>query len=282
MQKFARRFFIIGGGLLMLRIGLAQIDIALGKREENYRRVRNWMEQYFTPSSLATAIVLPEIWDVGYALEEGERLADPQGSGAAAFLAGLAKEYGVWFAGGSVLAKSGAGNVNRAQVIDPTGRLVTQYDKVHLIPLMNEDRYLKAGNSEGLFEIEGVCAGCVICYDIRFCELLRLYAIKGAKVLFVSAEWPQIRIDHWKALLRARAIENMMYVVACNRVGTSKETLFGGSSMVIDPWGEVLYEGGSGEEGVFVEIDPGKVQSIRDHLQVFRMRRPELYQGLSE
>ena len=93
----------------------------------------------------------------------------------------------------------------------------------------------------------------------------------------MSAEWPKIRIDHWKALLRARAIENMMYVVACNRVGTSKDTLFGGSSMILDPWGTTLFEAGEGEEGHFAVIDPSKVDEIRNHLQVFRMRRPELY-----
>jgi predicted amidohydrolase len=266
----------------MLRVGLAQIDVAIGRREENYRKVAEWMERYYTPSPLTTAIVLPEIWDVGYALEEGERLADPHGAEAKRFLGSLAGKYGVWFVGGSVLAKNGVHNVNRAQVIDPSGTLVAEYDKAHLIPLMNEDRYLQPGGAPGIFEIDGVRAGCTICYDIRFCEWLRAYALEGAKVLFVSAEWPQIRIDHWKALLKARAIENMMYVVACNRVGTSKETLFGGASTVIDPWGETLYEGGSGEEGVFVEIDPEKVQSIRDHLQVFRMRRPELYGRLVE
>jgi len=264
----------------MLRVGLAQIDVTVGIRELNYKKVSEWMERYCAPSPLPTAIVLPEIWDVGYALEEGENIADPSGIEAQGFLGALARQYGVWFVGGSVLARSGSGNVNRAQVINPSGKLVAEYDKVHLIPLMDEDKYLKPGQKLGVFQIDDIQAGCVICYDIRFCEWLRLYALAGAKVLFVSAEWPQIRIEHWKTLLKARAIENMIYIVACNRVGTSKDTLFGGASMVIDPWGEVLYEGGSGEEGVFLEIDPEKVQAIRDHLQVFRMRCPKLYSGL--
>lgn len=266
----------------MWRIGLAQIDIAIGQRETNCKKVVSWMENFFTPSELPTVIVLPEIWDVGYAIEEGERFADPQGEQARNFLSNLAKKYGVWFAGGSVLAKTEEGIVNRAQVINPAGELVSEYDKVHLVPLMDEDQYLTAGSKIGTFMLDDIQAGCVICYDIRFCEWLRAYALAGSKILFISAEWPTIRIDHWKSLLKARAIENMMYIVACNRVGNSKDTLFGGASMVIDPWGEVLYEGGEGEEGYFIEIDPEKVQPIRDHLQVFRMRRPELYSGLSE
>ncbi len=266
----------------MWRIGIAQIDIAIGQRDRNYKKAASWMENFFTPSELPTVIVLPEIWDVGYAIEEGEKFADPHGEQARNFLGGLAKKYGVWFAGGSVLAKTEAGIVNRAQVINPAGELVSEYDKVHLVPLMDEDQYLTAGSKMGTFMLDDIKAGCVICYDIRFCEWLRAYALAGSKILFISAEWPKIRIDHWKSLLKARAIENMVYIVACNRVGNSKDTLFGGASMVIDPWGEILYEGGEGEEGYFIEVDPEKVQPIRDHLQVFRMRRPELYSGLCE
>jgi omega-amidase len=262
----------------MLRVGIAQLDITLGNREANRRKVTQWMERHCAEKAVeSTVIVLPEIWDVGYALEDAETLADPEGSGAAVFLGDLARRYGVWFAGGSVLAGTTKGAVNRAQVVDPRGLLVATYDKAHLIPLMDEPRYLRAGSAECLFDLEGITAGCVICYDIRFCEWTRRYALQGAQVLFVSAEWPKIRIDHWKALLRARAIENMMYVVACNRVGTSKETLFGGTSLVFDPWGKTLHEGGEEEEGAFVTIDPSTVEGIRDHLQVFRMRRPELY-----
>ena len=261
----------------MLRVGIAQIDIKMGDRNANYRNVETWMSKYFKPSETETIIVLPEIWDVGYAIEEAEKYSDPEGSQAAKFLGDLAKKYNVWFAGGSVLAGTQEGAVNRAQIINPKGDYINHYDKVHLIPLMNEDKYLKGGKRECLFEVGGVTAGCVICYDIRFCEWLRISALHGAKVLFVSAEWPTCRIDHWIALLKARAIENMMYVVACNRVGNSKDTDFGGHSFVLDPWGEVLYEGSDKEEGAFVEINPEKVQEIRDHLQVFNVRHPELY-----
>lgn len=261
----------------MLRVGLAQIDIKIGDREANRQRVVDWMREYYEPSCEPTAIVLPEIWDVGYDLKNAGSLADPEGKWAAEFLGGLAREYGVWFIGGSVMAGTFRGPVNRAQVINPAGELVSDYDKVHLIPLMDEPDYLRAGNSGCTFDWEGTKAGCVICYDIRFCEWLRKYAVEGAGVLFVSAEWPKIRIDHWKAILRVRAIENMMYVVACNRVGETEGTLFGGSSMVIDPWGEILYEGTEGEEGRFVSFDPAKVGEIRDHLKVFDMRRPDLY-----
>jgi len=261
----------------LLRIGIAQINIKIGDRAANYKAVEDWMEKYYVPSDTETVIVLPEIWDVGYAIEEAATLADPEGRGSAEFLSGLAQKYNVWFAGGSVLAGTPNGAANRAQVINPKGEYIAHYDKVHLIPLMDEDKYLVGGKTECLFEIGGVTAGSVICYDIRFCEWLRLCAVHGAKIMFISAEWPTVRIDHWIALLRARAIEDMMYVVACNRIGNSKDTDFGGHSMVIDPWGKILYEGTDQEEGAFTEIDPSTVEGIRDHLKVFEVRHPELY-----
>lgn len=261
----------------MIRVGLAQIDIRIGDRAKNFETVEAWMAKFCTSSELETVVVLPEIFDVGYAIEEAEKYADKDAEQAVEFLGNLAKKYNVWFAGGSILCKTEEGIVNRSLVINPKGEYVNNYDKVHLIPLMDENLYLKAGERECIFEIQDLKGSCLICYDIRFCEWMRLIAVHGAQVFFISAEWPTIRIDHWIALLKARAIENMMYVVACNRIGNSKNTEFGGHSLVIDPWGNVLYEGSEGPEGAFVEIDPDKVSEIREHLKVFEVRRPELY-----
>jgi len=225
-----------------------------------------------------TVVVLPEMWDVGYALERKDELADDEGREAAVFLGELARQYGVWFAGGSVLARTAGGIVNRAQVVDPSGTLVAQYDKVHLVPMMDEPLHLAGGDSRCIFTLAGIRACCAVCYDVRFCEFIRRCVLDGAKVLFVSAAWPEERIEHWSILLRARAIENMMYVVAGNRVGSSKGVRFGGNSMVIDPWGVVLYQGSAdAEEGAFVSFDPGTVDHVRKQLGVFDMRRPDLY-----
>jgi len=262
---------------MKLRVGVLQLDIALGDRKKNRENVEKWMASVSVPSDLPTAVVLPEIWDVGYALDRAGELADPEGKDAAAFLGELARKYGVWFVGGSVLVSTGSGYANRAQVIDPKGDLVAYYDKVHLIRLMEEEKYFTGGRKECLFSLEGAKAGCVICYDIRFCEWLRTYALKGTEVLFVSAEWPSARADHWKTLLRARAIENQMFVVACNRCGTTGDTHFGGGSMILGPKGEVLFEGGDGEEAGFVTIDLDEVSQIRNFLTVFNDRVPEIY-----
>ncbi len=204
----------------MLRVGIVQIDIRVGDREANRRNLEAHLERSLTPSEHPTAIVIPEIWDVGYDLERAKTVADPEGRSAAEFLGELARKYDVWFTGGSVLASSGGKFFNRAQVVNPSGELVTQYDKVHLIRLMDEHLHITPGSGLGLFDLGETKAGCVVCYDIRFCELLRTYALKGTEVLFVSAEWPLVRAAHWRALTIARAIENQMYVVHACTVGS--------------------------------------------------------------
>ncbi|MDO5116465.1 MAG: nitrilase-related carbon-nitrogen hydrolase [Synergistaceae bacterium] len=261
----------------MLRIGTAQIDIKLGERRANFQAVAEWMERYHSPSDTETVVLLPELFDVGYVIDKAERYADEEAAQAADFLGGLARKDGVWFAGGSVLAMTAEGAVNRALVVNPRGEYVAHYDKAHLVPMMDEEKYLHAGSAACLFEIGGVPLCLAICYDLRFCEWLRMGALAGARLCLISAEWPAARIEHWRTLLRARAIENMMFVAACNRVGDTPSESFGGHSAVIDPWGETLYEGGGGEEGAFVVIDPKEAERARSFIRAFDMRRPELY-----
>lgn len=261
-----------------LRIGLCQIAVELGQREENRERVRNWIKKYFTPSGLPTALVLPELWDVGYALDSADRLADPEGRGSAEFLGGLAREYNVWFIGGSVMARGEKGFYNRAQVINPLGELVSYYDKVHLVPFITkEDDVFLGGNSPCLFDFAGAASGSVICYDVRFPEWIRLYALKGCKLLFVTSQWTRSRIDMIHTMIRSRAIENAMFVVLVNNCSLAGGIDFGGRSLICSPDGEVLGEASGEEDGIFVEIDLDIVDESRKFLQIFEKRIPALY-----
>jgi len=261
----------------LLRVGIAQRDIKIGDREGNYSRIKDMLEHNWVVSDTETAVILPEIWDVGYVIDAPGFYGDPDAMEAAGFLGSLAQKYGCWFAGGSVLAVTDEGAFNRAMAVNANGEYISCYDKAHLIPIMDEDKYLQAGNKRNHFMIGEVHASMALCYDLRFCEWIRLYAAEGTEVLFISAEWPAARIDHWRTLIQARAIENMMYVIGCNRVGTSNGTLFGGHSIAVDPWGKILYEAGEDEDFAFVEFETEKVKKARDFLQVLASRRPELY-----
>ena len=128
-----------------------------------------------------------------------------------------------------------------------------------------------------MHELPWGCAGLAICYDLRFPELFRRYALEGARLMILPAAWPHPRRMHWRTLLRSRAIENQCFVAACNRVGTADDVSFFGSSAVIDPWGETLIEGGETEALLTVRIDLDTVEATRAKIPIFADRRPELY-----
>ena len=241
------------------------------------------MKNYFEPSELPTAIVLPELWDVGYALDSVPQLADPQGQHSADFLGKLAREYGTWFIGGSVMACDEGRYFNRAQVIDPSGKLIAHYDKVHLVPFITkEDDVFSRGDSPCIFDFAGLKAGSIVCYDIRFPEWIRIYALQGVELLFVSGEWTLSRMDLWKTMLRAHSIENLMVIAAVNTCGDSGGIRFGGGSLVCNPAGQTLYEAGEETGGGFVTLDLSGLSETRSFLKVFEMRLPHLYRSLCE
>ena len=105
----------------------------------------------------------------------------------------------------------------------------------------------------------------------------RHYALDGARLIFILAEWPQRRIAHWRALLPARAIENQIFIAGCNRVGASKGETFGGNSMIVNPWGEILAQGDEREALLIAQIDLDLVDQARAQVPVFRDRRADVY-----
>lgn len=259
-----------------MNICALQMDVVQGSRQANQAAVRRMVAEAMRREDKPSVFILPELWSTGYALERAGELASPLGGEDAAFLGELALQYGVAFAGGSVLSERDGRIYNRAQVIDEKGRYIAGYDKIHLFRLMEEDKYLSPGESTLFFTLGGMRCASVICYDIRFCELPRKLAAEGAELLFVSAEWPLARHEHWQILLRARAVENQMYVAACNRCGTSGQP-FAGRSMIIAPTGDVLAMAGEEEAIICASVNPACVREARSSIPVFQDRVPHLY-----
>jgi predicted amidohydrolase len=142
---------------------------------------------------------------------------------------------------------------------------------------MNEDQHLAAGQHLTTVETSWGQSGLAICYDLRFAEIFRTYALQGVNLVYLPAEWPHPRLAHWQTLLRARAIENQMYMVGVNRVGTDGTHQFFGHSAIINPWGDTILEGGESEALLTATIDTDIVAKVRDQIPVFKDRRPELY-----
>ncbi|WP_409971283.1 carbon-nitrogen family hydrolase [Bacillus sp. Bva_UNVM-123] len=217
------------------------------------------------------------MWNSGFALEQLATLADENGEKTKQLLSWLAKEYQINIVGGSVATKREAGFFNTMYVVDRSGKISAQYDKAHLFKLMDEHLFLQPGQSDNLFELDGITCGGVICYELRFPEWFRTHTLKGAKIMFIPAQWPKLRIDHWQTLLQARAIENQCYIVAVNPVCTNPNNEFNGHSMVIAPWGEILL-GNQTEEGLYyAKLDLEEVERVRNTIPVFQDRRTDLY-----
>ncbi len=261
-----------------LTLSLGQMDVRLGDPEANYGRAAEWTQEAARRGS--QLVLFPELWSTAYALEEWENLASPMDaeSGMFARVAALARQHKL-AVGGSLLEKKDGRAYNTFALYGPDGALQAAYSKVHLFRLMDEDRWLAPGDRLVLVEAEWGMTGLGICYDLRFPEMFRRYALGGARLVLLPSEWPSRRSAHWQVLLRARAIENQMFVAAVNRVGESKGERFGGQSAVIDPWGEAVVEGGSQEMLLTAEIDLGRVDEVRRRIQVFEDRRPEVYGG---
>lgn len=259
-------------------IALIQSDIVLGEPRRNREKIGDAMERAASLPAKPDVIVLPEMWNTGYALTRIHQLADPEGAESRAWISAFAKRHGIHVVAGSIARSEGGKVFNTMLVFDRLGEVAASYSKIHLFRLMEEEKYLAPGEQNVTFELDGTKAGASICYDIRFPELARTLSLKGAKVLFVPAEWPHPRLNHWRTLLTARAIENQMYVIACNRTGMSGKDSFFGHSLIIDPWGEIVSEGGEGEEIVIGTIDLSLADQVRGRIPVFDDRRPKLYE----
>ncbi|TKH36068.1 carbon-nitrogen hydrolase [Paenibacillus polymyxa] len=260
-------------------VALIQAHIEIGNPPENHSHIRSLMEQAVKAEQKPDLIVLPEMWNTGYALDRVHELADEEGTETRAWIAAFAATHQVNVVAGSIAEKKSDGHVyNTMLVFDRTGKEIASYSKIHLFRLMDEEKYLQPGEEKVVFSLDGgIQAGASICYDIRFPELARSLALSGANLLIVPAEWPHPRLHHWRTLLTARAIENQMYVIACNRVGRSGDTDFFGHSLIIDPWGEMIAEGGEQEEILTGSIESALVQDVRGRIPVFEDRRPLLY-----
>ncbi|GAB3062433.1 carbon-nitrogen family hydrolase [Virgibacillus ainsalahensis] len=261
-----------------MKYAIYQMKIEAANPKENRKNIEAWVQE-ITDQDKPDTIVLPEMWNTGYALTELENTADRHEEPSASFLSKLAKTYHINIIGGSIGNKKGEQFYNTSLVFNRNGERIYQYDKIHLVPMLNEHNYLTGGKEKVKpFELDNIKMGLIICYDLRFPELARSLALEGAQVLHVVAEWPEARVDHWKHLQLARAIENQFFVVSSNSVGVYDGTDFAGRSMVIDPWGKALAIGDSSkEETVTASIDLSSVDKIRKDVPVFDSRVPEMY-----
>ena len=260
-----------------MKVTCLQMDMKLGCPDENFAKAEQMIRQAM--SEQPDVLVLPETWNTGFfPKEELAALSDRDGQRVKAEIGALAKEYRVNIVAGSVSNLRDGKVYNTAMVFDRTGQCIASYDKTHLFTPMGEDDYFTPGDHLCRFQLDGGQCGIIICYDVRFPELTRSLTVPGLDVLFVVSQWPKVRTFHLRTLTTARAIENQMFVVCCNSCGTAGETVYGGNSAIIDPWGELLAAAGEQEQQLTAQCALETLTQIRNTIPVFRDRRPALYQ----
>lgn len=258
-----------------LSISLGQMRIKLARVEDNLATAERMIGE--AAAAKADLVVLPELWSSGYDLENAADYADELGAGMFAQLSETARANATAIFG-SVLERRDGQIMNCAAYYDANGSLGAVYRKIHLFRLFDEHKWLGEGEAPATLAFPWGAAGLSICYDLRFPELFRRYAVaQGAKLMLLCAEWPLARVEHWRALLIARAIENQCFVVATNSCGDTGGTVFGGHSMIIDPWGKIIVEAGEDEGLLSAVIDLEEVDRVRRQIPVFEDRRPDAY-----
>ncbi len=261
-----------------MKVAAAQISCSLGDIQANVKKIADFAK--LAKERGAELVVFPEMADTGYAMSTIRAKAMPWSEGAVPNLRRTARELSLALVCG-VSERDGDHIYNSQIVIDRSGEIIAKYRKTHLFAPAPVAEHLcfKPGESLEHFELGSFSIGLSICYDLRFPEVYRgLATAHRTSVFVISSAWPFPRLEHFRTLCLARAIENQSYLVVANRVGTDNGVTFCGSSAVIDPSGKIIAAASTDREEIIVgELSDQILQTVRSAMPVFEDRRPELY-----
>jgi predicted amidohydrolase len=255
-----------------MNIFALQFDIVWENKLANFATVLRLLAAAQPPPG--SLVVLPEMFATGFSMNVGG-IAEGEAGETEAFLATLAREFHLTVIGGKV-AWGGAGRGrNEAVAYGPEGSLVARYAKLHAFNPAGEGGHYETGQDVALVDCGDWRVAPFVCYDLRFPEIFRVATARGAEVLVVIANWPAERLEHWLALLVARAIENQAYVVGVNRCGRSPKVEYSGRSIIVDPRGRILADAGGGEGVVHATLDRLFIDEYRRNFAVLADRRAD-------
>lgn len=272
-----------------MSISVAAIQMgATSTKEENIEKARTMIEALLASPPYPQFICLPEMFS--YLPEEGEgfealdQIAEDHNGPTARMFSEYARKFKAYIIGGSFLQKEHGKHYNTSLIYDPDGHLIGKYSKTHLfdIPDYKESWFVTPGDQYLICDTEYCKIGIVICYDMRFPELLRTLTLKGAELIFCPAAFPIAGAspgeDHWQILTRAAALQNMVYFIAVNQIGFKQPFYYFGRSVVIDPWGVELAKAGNKECVISTQIDLEYLRQMRKIRSPLDHRRPEIYE----
>lgn len=254
-----------------MRIALYQSNIAWEDKEKNYLCLEERLKETGKKVEL---LLLPEMSFTGFSMNT--EITKESNLETVGKMADYARKYSTAIGFGWV-KDCGEKSENHYTVINKEGRTVSDYAKIHPFSFSGEDKKFQGGEKIVVFDLGGIRFATCICYDLRFPEIFQA-ASKEAHVILVPANWPQKRREHWKCLLRARAIENQVYIIAVNCVGDIGGVAYSGDSCVINPNGEIMMES-SGQEDILEYELTDDVSEFRGLFQVKNDRREDLYRS---
>ncbi|MDI6786709.1 MAG: carbon-nitrogen family hydrolase [bacterium] len=258
--------------MIALNIALVQMDVKIGKKEENIKKAEKLLKK--CEDFKLDIICFPELFTTGYDLENISNLAESSSALSLKFITEKARKLSCYILAGSIAEKNQDRIYNTSFLIDNQGQIIGKYSKINLFPPFKEDLYFEKGKEVSLSKIKikdkEIWVGILICYDLRFPTLFQKLTQEGAQIIFVPSQFPNPRIEHWKVLLKARAIENQVYIIGINRIGNDSEVSYFGHSMVIDPWGEVVGNALEEEGVLFAKIDLDRIAEAREKIPVWK------------
>lgn len=256
-----------------MKIALYQMHIAWENKKANYIQLEKKLKEM--NGIKIDLFLMPEMSFTGFSMNTDvtkERHLETVNK-----MTEYAKQYHVSIGFGWV-KDCGEKSENHYTIINKNGEMLCDYTKIHPFSFAGEDEKFRSGEKIKSFICEGIPCSTFICYDLRFPEIFQI-ASRKAHTIFVPANWPQKRQEHWRCLLQARAIENQVYIFAINCVGEIGGANYLGNSCVISPNGEVLTEL-CGQEGVLEYELVDDVENFRDAFRVKDDRKEKLYYGL--
>jgi predicted amidohydrolase len=264
-----------------VKLALVQLDVDLGL-DFDKRRELAVAKVHEAAEDGAELVVLPELWLHGaFDPEPWRTLAEPMHGPTAQLMREAAIDCGIVLHLGSIVEGTPDGKFyNTSLVFDAEGDLLAGYRKIHRFGFdQGEAAVMSPGEHLATFPLRDIddsvrtTVGLATCYDLRFPELYRGLLDAGAETVIQVASWPLARVDHWRTLLRARAIEDQFFVLAASAVGTQAGQQMAGHSMVVDPWGVVVAEADEAETILYADIDLSLVAATRSGFPVHPTRR---------
>lgn len=268
----------------LITVGICQMDV-LEDKQANIKKAVQMIGR--AAGAGAVLVVLPEMFNCPYHTAKFKAYAEswPEGETVRA-LAAVAREHGVYVVGGSITERDGDRLYNSSFIFDPNGQLLARHRKVHLFDVdlpggvsVKESATLGYGQQITVVPAPFGSFGVAICYDIRFPELARLMVLRGAQIIVVPAAFNMTTGPaHWHLLFRMRAVDNQVFMVAASPARNVDASYVAyGHSLVVDPWGEIVAEAGTGEQLLVARLDLSRLSRVRSQLPLLRHRRTDIY-----